>query len=396
MAELGVLTDLPESDLTALLDRAALASLVGPGLCGDEAACAAVRAALEDEHTTTLSVVPASAWNLAAVDLDASAGGLAALSPRERAGIVQRARVVVVHVDTAPSPHQIAVRASFAAAAAIATKIDGVVYDQLLDRIETAQAFAARAVTAPLAASAFRKDRIEVLYEPRSEGIVRILTAGLARWGGPDVEAQAVPLAAADRIADVLLGVAEAIANGANAGPVMLSRADLARARGEAYADDPSLPDGGPMAVELLSVHPEAGDPNDFLARIAPPTGTGPLAFLDLSERFFGSELAAAPGEASLRAGREKAQRELPAALARWAATRATGGSTLLLRLPFDIAGEGGTESMWIDVTRYDARSVTGKLLDDPLGATQFTRGDEITRPRADVEAIDARDRRRP
>src|ERR1019366_8513023 len=179
------------------------------------------------------------------------------------------------------------------------------------DRIETAQAFAARAVTAPLAASAFRKDRIEVLYEPRSEGIVRILTAGLARWGGPDVEAQAVPLAAAARIADVLLGGAEAIANGANAGPVMLSRADLARARGEAYADDPSLPDGGPMAVELLSVHPEAGDPNDFMARIAPPTGTGPLAFLDLSERFFGSELAAAPGEATLRAAHEKAQRAL-------------------------------------------------------------------------------------
>src|ERR1019366_2198835 len=104
-------------------------------------------------------------------------------------------------VDTAPSPHQIAVRASCAAAAAIATKIDGVVYDQLLDRIETAQAFAARAVTAPLAASAFRKDGIEVLSEPRSEGIVRILTAGLARWGGPDVEGQAGPLGAPDPLA---------------------------------------------------------------------------------------------------------------------------------------------------------------------------------------------------
>src|ERR1019366_4198643 len=157
---------------------------------------------------------------------------------------------------------------------------------------------------------------------------------------------------------------------------------------------DPSLPDAGAMAVELLSVHPEGGDPNDFMARIAPPTGTGPLAFLDLSERFFGSELAAAPGEATLRAAHEKAQRDLPAALARWTAGRASAGSMLLLRLPFAIAGDGGVESMWIDVTRYDARSVTGKLVDEPLGATQFARGEEITRPRAEVEAVEAVDAR--
>jgi hypothetical protein len=49
---------------------------------------------------------------------------------------------------------------------------------------------------------------------------------------------------------------------------------------------------------------------------------------------------------------------------------------------------------MWIDVTGYDARTVRGKLVDDPLGATQFQRGDDITRPRTDVEEIEARDRR--
>jgi hypothetical protein len=386
-----VLTDLPESALEAVVSRDAVAGLVGPDLCGDEAACAAVRAALQDEHTTTLTVLPGSAWNLAGLDLDASAAGLPS---RERAGVARRARVVVVRVAAAPSPRQLVVRAAFAAAAAIAAKIDGLVYDQLLDRVETARGFAAHAVAAPLDASAFRKDRIEMLYEPRAEGIVRVLTAGLSRWGGPDVEAEAVPLAAVDRVADIVLGVAEAIANGATVGPVTLSRDDLARARGEAYAADPSLPDAGAMAVELLSVHPEGGDPNDFMARIAPPTGTGPLAFLDLSERFFGSELAAAPGEATLRAAHEKAQRDLPAALARWTAGRASAGSMLLLRLPFAIAGDGGVESMWIDVTRYDARSVTGKLVDEPLGATQFARGEEITRPRAEVEAVEAVDAR--
>jgi hypothetical protein len=274
------------------------------------------------------------------------------------------------------------------------------VYDQLLGRIETARGFAAHAVTAPLEATAFRKDRIELLYEPKGPGIVRILTAGLSRWGGPDVEAAAVPVAAADRIADVVLGVAEAIANGATAGPVALSRDDLARVRGEAYHADPTLPDGGaPVTIALASVHPEGGDPNDFMARIEPAGGEGPLGYLDLSELIFGPSLAASPGEASLRASRARAQSALPAALARWSTTRPA--TSLLVRLPFAIAGDCdagsdagcGTESMWIEVTGYDARTVRGKLVDDPLGATQFQRGEDIARPRRDVEEIEARDR---
>ena len=398
VAELGVLTDRSEAELATLLERESLAARLTAAACGDEGACAAVGSALRDEHTTSLQVVTADAWNLAGIDLDASA---ASLTPRARAGVTKRARVVVVRVAAAPSPRQIAIRTAFAAAGVIAERADGLVYDQLLGRIESAHDFAAHAVTTPLDATSFRKDRIELLYEPKETGIVRILTAGLSRWGGPDVEAIAVPEAAADRIADVVLGVAEAIANGATAGPLALSRDDLARARGEPYPPDSILPDAGaPRTIDLASVHPEGGDPNDFMARIEPAGGDGPLGYLDLSELFFGPSLAASPGEASLRASRDKAQRALPAALARWSSTRPA--TSLLARLPFPIAGDCdagpdagcGTESMWIDVTGYDARTIRGKLLDDPLGATQFSRGDEIARPRTDVEEIEARDRR--
>ena len=344
-----MLTDLPEASLSAVIDRAAVAALVTPAQCGDEDACAAVRAAILDEHTTTLSVLPGSSWNLETVDLDASAAGLSA---RERSSVAKRAHVVVVRGATAPSPRQLAVRASFAAAAAIAAKIDGLVYDQLLDRIETARAFAAHAVTAPLEASAFRKDRIAMLYEPRSQGIVRILTAGLARWGGPDVEAQAVPTAAAERVADIVLGVAEAIANGANTGPVTLSRDDLARARSEPYAPDPSLPDAGALAVELLSVHPEGGDPNDFMARIAPPAGTGPLSFLDLAERFFRARARGGARRGHAPCGPRQGTTRVAWRARALDATRANSSSTLLVRLPFSRhRGEGDR----VDVDRPHA-----------------------------------------
>ncbi len=349
-----------------------------------------MRAALEDEHTTTLQVVPTANWNVADVDLDASAAGL---STAERASIKRRTRIVVVRVATATSARKLAIRTAFAIAAAIAEKIDGLVYDQLLGRIDGARDFAARTVTTPLDASAFRRDRIEVLYEPKAPGIVRILTAGLSRWGAPDVEAAAVPTASGGRIADIVLGVAEALANGATSGPVTLGRDDFARARGAPYRADPELPAATPIEIDLASVPPEGGDPNDFIARIEPPGGTGPLGYLDLAVRFFGPALAASPDEAALRASRERAQRALPAALARWSAS-ASAGSTLLVQLPFEIAGDAGVESMWVDVTRYDARSVTGRLVDDPLGATQFNHGDEVTRPRTDVEDLDSRETR--
>jgi hypothetical protein len=295
LAELGVVTDRSEADLARVLDRTALAAQMRATLCGDEAACAAVRSVLRDEHATTLQVVPASAWGLASVDLDANAPSL---SPAARASVGKRARIVVVRVATAPSPRQVAIRAAFAAAVAIAEKTDGLVYDQLLGRIETPRDFAKRSVDAPLGASAFRRDRIELLYEPRGEGVVRILTAGLSRWGAPDVEAAAVPAAAAGGMADVVLGVAEAIANGATAGPVTLSRVDLARASGEAYPADPTADASGePVAIALVSVHPEGGDPNDFMARIEAPGGDGPLSYRDLSERFFGSRAVPGRGE---------------------------------------------------------------------------------------------------
>jgi hypothetical protein len=389
VVELGVLTDKSEAELAPVLERTALAAIIRPAFCGNEQACAAVHAAIEDEHTTTLQVVPASSWNVGDVDLDASAVGIAAAA---RASLKKRTQVVIVRVATATSSRHLAVRAGLSATAAIAERIDGLVYDQLLGRIESAQDFAAHAVSAPLDESAFRKDRIELLYQPRDTGIVRILTAGLSRWGGPDVEAAAVPSTASGRMAEIVLGVAEAIANGATSGPVTLTRDDLARVRQNPYPEAADLPPTTPIAIDLASVHPEGGDPNDFIARIEPPGGGEPLGYLDLAERFFGPAVASSPDEGALRATRERAQRGLPPALARWSASR-PAGPDLFVQLPFDIAGDGGIESMWVEVTRYDARSVTGKLADDPLGATQFNRGDEITRSRTDVEDLDTRDR---
>jgi hypothetical protein len=399
-AELGVLTDRPEAELAPLLDREALAASLTPALCGDPPACDAVRATLRDEHATTLRVVDASSWDLARADLDASARGL---TGAERARVAKAPRVVVVHVATPASPKALAVRAAFAATAALAAATGGAVWDQLLSRIESARDFAKHAPVEPLGASVFRADRVEVLTQPEGDGVVRVLTAGLSRWGAPDVEWRAVPRAGGERAGRIVLSVAHAVADGLESGPVVVRRADgtfpalpergrILELAGEQPLEDDAgdaaaLPDT--VAIRLVPANPENGDPNDFFARIEPPV-EGVVGSLELVERFFGSFAATAPDPETVRTEARAAQSQLGGALAKWTASRGRG-MALLVRLPFGIPGDAGVESMWVDVSSYDATTITGTLVDDPLGATDLARGDRVTRPRAEVERFELR-----
>jgi len=387
IAEVGVLTDRSEADLQLLLARDVIATLVEPAFCGDDAACTAVRATLRDEHATSLTVLDSSVWSLDKADVDASARGLTAA---QVASVKKLPRVVAVRVATATGPRQLALRTCLAAAAVIAQRTGGIVWDQLLGRMETPAAFAKHVVTTPLGASAFRADRVELLYQPKGETVVRVLTSGLSRWGAPDVEVAGVPTAASERIAEIVLGVAAAIADGAKQGPIVLSRDDLGHARGEAYPTDAGLPASAPVEIDVVAEHPENGDPNDFMARIVPPGADGPIGALDLAERFFGPVLAAAPSSATLDARRREVKGKLASALGRRGAGK-DAGTKLLVMLPFPIPGDAGVESMWIEVTRFDDRTVTGTLTDDPLGATDVKRGDVVTRPRSDVEDLEER-----
>jgi hypothetical protein len=382
------LTDRPAEALRPLIDPEALAGfVVQDGLCGDSASCASVARALRDPTTLHLDVVAR-----ADSDLDRSGADAAALelTPAAHKGLARATRVVAIRAATAttsPTLRSLALRTVFAAAAAIAKRIDGLVYDSLLQRVEPAQDFARHVPAEAEGASTFRRDRVQLLYQPRGQGVVRILTAGLARWGAPDVEAAAVPTAATERIAEVVMGVAEALAGGLTAGHLTLTREALARVRGTPYPADAGLPADHEIEIVLASEHPEPGDPNDFFARIVPAAAEGPMGYLGLAEAFFGPGLAASPGEGVLRGQASKARRNLGPALERW---RARGGK-LLVRLPFPIPGDAGTESMWIEVSSYSDATITGKLVDEPLAATDVEQGQSVTRPRTDVEDVDER-----
>lgn len=380
VVELGVLTASSTPAIEAVIDREALVRRLGPAWCGDTKACEACAAMIRDDHTTELHVTAASDWSVG-IDRDA---GAETLTAAERTRLPKLEHLVIVRVAAPTASRQLAVRTAFAAAGTIVEAVDGFVQDQVLGRIEDARSFRLRAVTEPLEGSSFGKDRVELLYEREGPGLVRILTAGMSRWGAPDVEATPVAAPSQARMAEIVLGVAQALANGDAVEQIALSRDDVGRARGRAY-DEADLPPSAPLSIRLRSENPRTGDPNDFIARVVPASSEGALGYMELAERFFGAELAASPEPRVLAKERVRAQADLASALSEWA----TGKGRLLVRFPFAIPGDEATESMWIAVTRYDAQTVTGTIQSDPLAANDVARGDEVTRKRADAEDIE-------
>ena len=115
---------------------------------------------------------------------------------------------------------------------------------------------------------------------------------------------------------------------------------------------------------------------------------------MDLAERFFGPLLAAAPGGDVLRRDAPRRAGQARDARSRDGTQTKSVGAKLLVLVPFAIPGDAGTESMWLEVTRYDARSVTGTVKDDPLAATEVTRGESVTKARLQVEDVELREAR--
>jgi Uncharacterized protein conserved in bacteria (DUF2314) len=366
VAELGVLTEAAESDLDPLRDPKQVASLLDERECGD--ALGAVRAFAS--RALVLDVMPSTFWPMPS--FEDLADVTSTLTDDERAKLNRPLRLVSVRVSGPGAPDQLPARTAFAAAIAIARVSGGLVYDRVDDRIESAETFAMHAIVAPLGASAFRSDRIEIRYMARADGNVRLITSGLLRFGAPDVDVAAVEPHFAAPLADVVTGVARALVDGARTSPIDL---DV---------------DGAKLRVELADVHPESGDPNTTMVRIASEGETTPAAYARLAAKIpSDAGEAPTPSDDELDASRVRTQRQLGGVLERFTAYR-DAGALLYVQLPFEYvsdAGEAGEEWMWVEVERWDDVSLDGKLVDAPDYVTSLHRGDLVHRPRKEATA---------
>src|ERR1700733_10539455 len=305
VAELGVLTDRPREELTALIAPGSLVALLEARHCGPSAACDAVRAALKDTEHVKVTLENASDWGIP--DMAALAFMAKGLSLKERAGLAKLPTVVVVHASGPASPAQLVARTGFALTAAIAEKTKGYVYDETVRRIEGEGAFAVHAIVTPLGEAAFREDRIAIQYYVQDDGTSRLISLGMRRFGAPDLEVRGASAAGGRALGELMNAVAARVAGGATDSPLPLT------------VDDPRAK-GKSAPVDLVVPPHQQGDSDNTIVPIVPEGGATPDGYDRLSSLFFGKgeELIDQRDDPALAAARDRAARAFPAVLARW------------------------------------------------------------------------------
>lgn len=384
VAEFGVMAEAPKAELEALATPAAVAKLLEARHCGDRATCDVVRAYILAEGNLHLEVVPATNWMMPR-DLTKATP---TLSKAERESLTKRTIISVRALGPA-FPEQMPARAAYAATAALAEKTHGLVFDQKTDRIERARTFLPRAITSSLDEPAFGRERIEVQYMGRPDGTVRLLTTGMTRFGAPDIEVRMTDAKHAPSLTEILYAVADTLASEETTSPITLTLKDVERVHGTSIFDDGTIPDPIPIAIDIETIHPEDGDPNMFMARILPPgSGATTEGYAAFAEAFFGEAAPSwDPSDDQFRQTKERAQNTLADVLTRWKAEK---GAVLQALVPFHFAADGGAdaggeEDLWMSVTAFDAKSVSGILIDDGVLMPALKRGDKVTRPRGEV-----------
>jgi hypothetical protein len=246
------------------------------------------------------------------------------------------------------------------AAASLATRARGFVYDEVLHRIETARAFATHGPRW----DAWRADRVVVVSDPQPDGTARVVTLGMRRFGAPDLAIEGATGDLAAPLGAVLLRVASLVAGGATEAPLAIApgaRVDL-----------------------IAPEHPHEGDPDNVVLRVVPIGST----YEELAERVSragegADAVVAFRGDGgALATVAERARAALPGAIARWSRERDAGAS-LLVKLPFGDAGS--VEWMWVEVDRADATRVEGALASTPVRVAGLHAGSRIDASRTNV-----------
>jgi uncharacterized protein YegJ (DUF2314 family) len=396
-AELAVVTDQPEEIVRGAATVAEIAEHLDVRHCGG--ACDAVRKFLSDEDAFEIDVWKTDDLLLPPKDtLDVVAPRL---TPSERAGVHARPRAVVLRAQGPFTPEHLPARAIFAAAAVLAERLDGFVYDEVARRIEARSDFAAHTITAKLGEPAFARKHIVIQLYRQDDGTARLLTLGMARFGTPDLSIRGATMASGPVLAEVINATARLLAHGESDTAITITLDDVAAVVGKKPSElHPNPSAARPVTLDLREPERVEGDPDNDMMELVPRGDGGDRreAWDEVVASLFGvaPSVQTAVGDEELAAIAKKAQRELPKAIARFEA----GEGTLFVKGPFSIPedrrvdGGATTELLWLEAASCDARACTGVLSNEPTYATNLALGKTTSVRREDAVdwVIQARD----
>jgi len=382
-AELAVLTDKPELEVAKVAGAEAIARLLDTRHCGGT--CDALRKVIADHDHFEVEVTKADDYILPAKDsYDTIAPGL---TPAERATIASRTAVVVIRTHGPSTIDQLPARAAFAATAVLAEALSGLVYDEAVRRIETAEQHMQRVITVPLGQNVFVPRHISVQLYRQEDGTARLLTLGMARFGSPDFTMRGSSMEAGPSLANVMNAAASWAAATKTELPIVVSLADVARTsahRPEELAKGPKA--SRALALDAVDVDRTEGDPENEMLELVPPGGATREAWDGAIGGLFGEvpKVVFAKLDKELDAIAARARRELPGAVKRFE----SGEGALFVKGPFPIPEasrlDGGAkeEWMWIEVSACDAKGCSGALSNTPGYATNLAAGKPVSVPR--------------
>ncbi len=381
-ADIALLVE-DRNDLAEKTTREAIAKLLDARHCGG--ACDAVKKMVLDEGhfdldrmTTEELVLPAKdTWDTVA----------ATLTSEEKASLDRRPVAVVVRTRGPGAPDHLPARTAFAVTTALAESLSALIYDETLRRIEPLRELAKRVITAPLGEPVLTQRHLVVQLYRQDDGTARLLTLGMARFGSPDLSLRGATMADATELALVLDAAAAKVAAGTSKLPLTVSLEDVARIAGttpSALAKDPSR--SQPVALDAFEPPRTEGDPDNEMAELLPPGGPGAESWAQVITSLFqkAPQVAFTAFDEELQKLATRARKELPSALARFQ----KGEGALFVKAPFPVSAtnaDAGSEWMWIDVKRCDAKACTGVLTNTPAFATSFAEGKPATTKRSEI-----------
>lgn len=384
LSELAVLTDKPAPEIAKIANRESIAKLLDTRHCG--ATCDALRKVITSHEQFEIEVMKAADYILPAKDSYEAIG--AGLTPAERASITQRPSVVVIRTRGAATIDQLPARTSFAATAAVAEQLSGLVYDEIVRRIESLSQFQERVITTPLGQNVFAPQHISVQLYRQDDGTARLLTLGMARFGSPDFTMRGSSMELGPKLANVM-NVAASRAAGVRAElPLVVTLADVARVSSrslEEHALDPKA--ATPVRLEATGAERAAGDPENEMLELVPEGGATREAWARVATELFGEspKVVFASFDKELESIAVRARKKLPAVVRRFQA----GEGALFVKGPFPIPAasrvDGGAadEWMWVEVSTCDASSCSGLLSNTPGYATNLAAGKPVRVSRA-------------
>lgn len=391
-SELAVLSDKPEVEVAKIASAEAVAKLLDTRHCGGT--CDALRKAIVDHGRFEIEVMRSDDYILPAKDSYETIG--AGLTPAERASIGHRPSAVVIRTRGPADVDQLPARTAFAATAAVAEALSGLVYDEVARRIENLEQHSKRVITVPFGQNVFSPHQISVQLYRQDDGTARLLTLGMVRFGSPDFTMRGAAMELGPSLANVMNAAASWAVGARTELPIVVTLADVARIsshRPEDLAKDPKA--ASPVPLETADAERTEGDPeNEMLELVPGPKGATPKgeaatreAWASVATELFGAtpKVVFATFDKELDAIAARARKELPGAVKRFE----SGEGALFVKGPFPIPEasrlDGGAkdEWMWIQVSSCDAKGCAGALSNTPGYATNLAAGRPVRVERA-------------